>query len=319
MRVSGVVALLVVFPHGALASGTCSSGYMEAKGTCSTSTADAASCNSRCCDLDDTKCAKYASSLTCATGKYYDYTASAATATAAGGANKNTDCCTAKAACSAGTCSTGYKKKSTLTNLVCTSSATTAASCNNDCCELDDTKCANYISSLSCATGKYIDATVAGTATAAGGANKNTDCCIAKATCSAGTCAAGYKKKSTLANLYCTSSATTAVSCNNDCCDMDNTKCLFYQSSISCAAGKYRDATASAGTATAAGGLNKNTDCCTAKTLCSAFFPVPAGSGGGVNGTGSGSGGKGSTSNVSPTAPALPFIVLSSAVVLMSV
>merc|ERR1711966_607788 len=197
-----------------------------------------------------------------------------------------------------------------------TSSATTAASRNTNCCDLDTTKCLAHLSTISCAAGKYFDvAASAGVATTT--ADKNTACCTDKAACSAGTCSAGYKKKSTLTNLYCTSSATTAASCNNDCCDIDNTKCLNYQSSISCAAGKYWDATASAGTATAAGGLNKNTDCCTAKTLCSAFFPVPAGSGGGV--TGSGSGGKGSTSDVSPTTPALPFIALSSAVVALSV
>merc|ERR1719253_1979320 len=220
---------------------TCSAGWIKSQAYCSSSATTTAACNSGCCQLDETKCAKYASSLACATGKYYDNTASAAMATALGGANKNTDCCTTKAACSTGTCSTGYRKKITLTNLVCTSSATTAASCNTNCCDLDTTKCLAHSSTISCAAGKYFDAAAsAGVATTT--ADKNTACCIDKAACSAGTCSAGYKKKSTLTNLHCTSSATTAASCNTDCCELDDTKCGNYYSSVSCATGKYKDA-----------------------------------------------------------------------------
>merc|ERR1711865_1260656 len=121
------------------------------------------------------------------------------------------------AACTAGTCSAGYKKKATLTDLFCTSSATDAKSCNTDCCELDNLKCSSYATSISCADGTYWDATAsADTATTAAGANKDTACCTAKATCTAGTCSAGYKKKSTLTDLFCASSATTAVSCNTN-------------------------------------------------------------------------------------------------------
>jgi len=188
MQVSGIVALFIVYPHGALAA-SCPAGYKKKSSLtnwyCTSSATDAASCNTNCCELDDTKCLNYAGSLSCATGKV---PASAGTATAAGGADKNTDCCTAKAACSTGTCSAGYKKKSPLTNLLCDSSATDAASCNTNCCEPDDTKCLYYApggaSPVSCATGRYYATASAGTATTAGGANFKEVCCIPKASCS---------------------------------------------------------------------------------------------------------------------------------------
>ena len=127
----------------------------------------------------------------------------------------------------AGTCPAGYKLNSSLTDLYCTSFATDAVSCNANCCEPDDTKCFYYVGSLSCATSKYYDPASAGTATYNGGADKNTDCCTAKAACSASgtSCSAGYKKRSTLTDLYCTSSATNAASCNPICCEKDTTKC----------------------------------------------------------------------------------------------
>jgi len=211
MQVSGIVVLFIVYPHGALAQGTCSAGFEQRKPTCISQQSNPASCNANCCELDDTKCFNYQGSISCATGKYWDAVTSAGTATAAGGANKNTDCCSAKAQCSATgvSCSAGYKLKGDLTGLYCASSATDAASCNTNCCVLDDTKCLNYQTSISCATGKYWDAaTSAGTATTA--ANKNTNCCTAQALCSTGTCSAGYKKSQSL----CSSSAASVMSCN---------------------------------------------------------------------------------------------------------
>jgi len=260
--------------EAACSAGSCSPGYKK-KATltnlyCTSSATTAAACNANCCELDDTKCLKHAGTIACAAGKFNDAAALAGTAAGASGANKNTACCTAAAACSAGSCSPGYKKKATLTNLYCTSSATTAAACNANCCELDDTKCLNYVASISCAAGKYNNAAaLADTAAGASGANKNTACCTAKAACSAGSCSPGYKKKATLTNLYCTSSATTAAACNTNCCELDDTKCLNYAGSISCASGKYNDAAALAGTAAGAAGANKNTACCTAKASCS--------------------------------------------------
>jgi len=259
--------------EAACSAGSCSPGYKK-KATltnlyCTSSATTAAACNANCCELDDTKCLKHAGTIACAAGKFNDAAALAGTAAGASGANKNTACCTAAAACSAGSCSPGYKKKATLTNLYCTSSATTAAACNANCCELDDTKCLNYVSSISCAAGKYNNgAALADTAAGASGANKNTACCTAKAACSAGSCSPGYKKKATLTNLYCTSSATTAAACNADCCELDDTKCMYYANTAVCPAGKYKDASV-AGIAVSAGGANKLTVCCIAKAVCS--------------------------------------------------
>jgi len=230
--------------------------------------------------LDDTKCLNYQSSLGCDATHYWD---SAAAGTSTTAATKKTSCCTAKATCASGSCSPGYKKKASLTGLTCTYKETTAASCNSACCELQ----------------------------------------TPNAACSAGSCSPGYKKKASLTGLTCSTADTSAASCNTNCCVLDDTKCLNYASSIVCGNRRYWT-TGSAGTATAVGGASKNTDCCTAKATCAAFFPPPpsAGGGGGPGGTMNASDlaaamGKKGTSDAALTAPALPFMVLSTAAVLL--
>merc|ERR1712194_412533 len=61
-----------------------------------------------------------------------------------------------------------------------------------------------------------------------------------------------------------TSSATTATSCDANCCENDASTCAHI-GGITCAAGYYQDSSTAGTIATAS---TKNTVCCTAKAAC---------------------------------------------------
>merc|ERR1712039_210587 len=98
--------------------------------------------------------------------------------------NKNTNCCTQKATCSSVTCPAGYKKKSGVDSTACTSD-TASCAVGSTCCEADTNKCGG-LTGISCTTSTHYTGTDdTWKNTAATNTNKNTNCCIAKATCSA--------------------------------------------------------------------------------------------------------------------------------------
>jgi len=160
---------------------------------------------------------------------------------------------------SAGSCSAGWKLKGDLTGLKCANAMASAAACTN-CCEKDKTKCGG--NSVTCASGKYLDATKTGMAGGADDAARLIACCTDQATCAVATCAAGMKAKVSAKATKCPSTAASCVQAT--CCETDTTKCGM--AGIDCASGKYQDATKAdmAGVNDAAGKIA----CCTAKSTC---------------------------------------------------
>merc|ERR1712039_496264 len=105
--------------------------------------------------------------------------------TATTAADKNTDCCTNRAKCgdTGVACPAGMKMKTGVATTLCTSDIASCA-VGNTCCENDPLKCGG-IGGIACAGTQYMMSTDAWKNTATTAANKNTDCCTAKATCSA--------------------------------------------------------------------------------------------------------------------------------------
>jgi len=147
-----------------------------------------------CCMADTAKCGGLASdpcSANAAT-KFRDNAKAGATAGSDATA-KETACCTARGTCpSTGFCPAGYKLKTNPNKCpgaacVSTSSDTCGSTTGDEstCCELDTTKCGGLASnpcSANAAT-KYRDNAKAGAAAGSTAADKETNCCTAKASC----------------------------------------------------------------------------------------------------------------------------------------
>jgi hypothetical protein len=143
---------------------------------------------------------------------------------------------------------------------------TDAASCNTGtCCTSDASKCGSLAQGL-CGdiTDKYRDASKAGVTWGTTSANKNENCCTAKAKCDTfTTCPATHQQITAAATTNC---PTDAASCTASlCCTLDTAKCAG--ASVICVADTYKDpakAGVTAGTTDAA----KKAACCTAKAKC---------------------------------------------------
>jgi hypothetical protein len=280
---------------------TCPAGYKTMLGYCTTSAVTAGTCSSNCCELDNLKCAYYASSITCASTHLYVASTHAGTTVTAGGANKNTACCTPKLLCADASvvCNAGYEKRCaadmTLYQPRCSTTSFTVAGCHSNCCNPVPEKCgglAGLSLQVACiATGgvaaanRYWDSAKAGVTFTT---NKAVECCSTRSVCTGYSCAAGYKIKAAHASIYCTGTSTTCTLTQQLCCDVDSTKCLG-MTAVACAdevfTADYCTATTtqaintrsrcshywdSLKLGTAATTTNKASACCTAKATCAA-------------------------------------------------
>jgi len=170
--------------------------------------------------------------------------------------NYTVKCCTNKALCTSLTCGAGKKQITAAATTYCV--ATTCATVDSaTCCETDTTKCLG--ASVSCAAGQFKDPAknnAKGTTA--------TTCCSDKAKCSAIACAAGTKKVSNAAGIYCAGGSCLFADQAN-CCVNDATKCRG--SCVQCAVGSYKDPLKYGSLS----GANAQAACCATLAKCSSI------------------------------------------------
>jgi len=210
---------------------------------CGTGTCGAGD-EAQCCENDATKCSGIGG-ISCASGKYRDYSKNGAAATAS---DKNDVCCTAQATCDTHTCGAGMLKKATPANIKC-ASGTCGSADEATCCTDDATKCKGIGNSF-CAIGQYKDPTKAGNPATA--TDKYTQCCTKTATCPSDfNCPAGKKRKTT----ECSAGDS---SCNaNTCCEIDKARCYSKTGGLipTCGANRFE----------------ASPNCCVAKATCTGY------------------------------------------------
>jgi hypothetical protein len=156
----------------------------------------------------------------------------------------------------------GWKLKSSPAEINC-GQAPCADADVGTCCTQDTLKCGG--NSITCDASKFLDTAKAGHTAGISDANKKTNCCTAKAKCSSASCAAGQKK---IANADTTNCAMNTCTTSDGCCIADDAKCLGV--TVSCEAGKFKDASKNGNTAGSTD-ADKKRNCCTDKATCNNY------------------------------------------------
>jgi len=166
-------------------------------------------------------------------------------------------------------CNRGTKPKADLTSLLCTTAGTSSTECQGNCCETDTEVCGGQSTTTCASADEFWDMSKHAKATTS--ATKQTDCCTAKATCTAAACGTGWALKATPPK--CSEATCTIASSQSVCCDP--VRCDT--ATVACGADKFLDVQNKGTQSLAVGAASsvKISTCCSAKAICSSTACLP--------------------------------------------